>query len=159
MNIELTGGKYNIIEVGVKAADSKTKLKKKFDNIVNEIRATLKRKRAQTDQSNDSAIKADQLPENIYPVKTYQSPFKPVRVETLHTTAKTINKGFEALKIQMQSLDSTPELKADLMKLEVSSSDFTPLKVINTPIKQNSHLKNIFDPSPNNIHSAFSFTG
>lgn len=46
--MELTGGHYNIIEVGVKSADSKTKLKKKFDNIVNEIRAKLRKERTHT---------------------------------------------------------------------------------------------------------------
>jgi hypothetical protein len=99
MNMELTGGKYNIIEVGVRASDSKTKLKKKFDNIVNEIRSSIKRERVQIDQLGTPVIKAEQLPENIYPAKAYQSPFKPVRIETLQTTAKIVKEGFEALKI------------------------------------------------------------
>jgi hypothetical protein len=90
MNMELTGGRYNIIEVGVKSADSKTKLKKKFDNIVNEIRAKLRKEKTQAEQEKKSQpIKPDSLPENIYAVKVCQSPFKPVRLETLQNTARS----------------------------------------------------------------------
>jgi hypothetical protein len=43
LNKELDMGTDNFIECGVQTMESKIKLKKKFDNIVNEIRVGLKR--------------------------------------------------------------------------------------------------------------------
>lgn len=43
LNRELQMGRDNFIECGVRTMESKVKLKKKFDNIVNEIRLTLRK--------------------------------------------------------------------------------------------------------------------
>lgn len=97
--MELTGGRYNIIEVGVKSADSKTKLKKKFDNIVNEIRAKLRREKSLTDHERKvQVVKPDLLPENIYPIRNHMSPFKPVRIDTIQACNRTASQVLDAFQ-------------------------------------------------------------
>jgi hypothetical protein len=57
MNREFGDGEGNFFECGVASQESKTKLKKKFDNIVNEIRFA-RRKESQSNTNSDVASKS-----------------------------------------------------------------------------------------------------